>query len=237
MTDAEEPTAERPSADGRAQREPDDETDRPDTTDPDADPGGAGAHERPGQDHGHALAELARVTSPPPPPRRTGVFLDPADLREHVGELLRAILGGYEVDAFGNFTFAHEGARVVVTIGRSPIGPQVGVFSVTNLEVDLTPELGQYLLTANHTLAFGAFSYDVANRAVWLRHSLHGSTLDLPELQSAVAAVATTASQVDGAIRERFGGRLFEDAPDDVQRRVEPPDTSQDGPPNATGYL
>jgi hypothetical protein len=164
------------------------------------------------------------------------VFLDPADLREHVGELLRAILGGYEVDAFGNFTFAHEGARVVVTIGRSPIGPQVGVFSVTNLDVDLTPELAGQLLTANHTMAFGSFSYDVANRAVWLRHTLHGSTLDLPELQSAVAAVATTASRVDDQIRDRFGGRTFEEAPDEVQRRVEPPDTSQETP-GATGYL
>lgn len=195
--------------------------------------GGAGPRGDDGE--ARALAELARAATPPPPPRRTGVFLDPADLREHVGELLRVILGGYEVDAFGNFTFTHEGARVVVTIGRSALGPQVGVFSVTNLDVDLTPELARHLLTANHTLAFGSFSYDTPNRAVWLRHTLHGSTLDLPELQSAVAAVATTASQVDDQIRDRFGGRTFEEAPDDVQR-FEPPDTSE-APRGTTGYL
>ncbi len=189
-------------------------------------------------DQGTELALAGVHEHPPRPPRRTGVFLDPEDLREHVGGLLRAILGGYEVDAFGNFTFTHQGARAFVTVGPSPIGPQVGVFSVTNLDLDLTPELGTFLLTTNHKLGFGAFSYDHQNRAVWLRHTLLGSTLDLPELQSAVAAIATTAAGLDERIRDRFGGRTFQEAPDDVQRRMEPPDATGDGrPPNASGYL
>ena len=192
-----------------------------------------------GSDEGSTeLALAAPHGGPPRPPRRTGVFLDPEDLREHVGGLLRAILGGYEVDAFGNFTFTHEGARAFVTVGPSPIGPQVGVFSVTNLDLDLSPELGNFLLTTNHKLGFGAFSYDQQNRAVWLRHTLLGSTLDLPELQSAVAAIATTAAGLDERIRDRFGGRTFQEAPDDVQRRMEPPDATGDPQhPNARGYL
>ena len=176
---------------------------------------------------------------PPRPPRRTGVFVDADDLREHVGELLRAILGGYEVDAFGNFTFTHEGARVFVTVSGSPIGPQVGVFCVTNLDLDLTPELASFLLTTNHTLGFGSFSYDPNNRAVWLRHSLLGTALDMPELRAAVAAVATTSATLDDAIADRFGGRTFESAPDDVQRRMEPPEPTQEAPApgGASGYL
>lgn len=210
-----------------------------------ADPGRAGPRhpadderpERPHDDRGAAVAPM-RGVAPPRPPRRTGVFLDPEDLREHVGALLRAILGGHEVDAFGNYTFTYEDARVFVTVGGSPIGPQVGVFSVTNLDLDLTPELGRFLLTTNHTLGFGSFSYEPENRAVWLRHTLLGTTLDLPELQSTVAAVATTAASLDDAIRDRFGGRTFQDAPGDVQRRVEPPGTGHDpGLPNASGYL
>ncbi len=205
------------------------------------DPGGAGPrHAGPSHEseHGTALSPTTAGMPPPRPPRRTGVFLDPEDLREHVGGLLRTILGGYEVDAFGNFTFTHEGARAFVTVGPSPIGPQVGVFSVTNLDVDLSPELGSFLLTTNHRLGFGAFSYDPENRAVWLRHTLLGSTLDLPELQSAVAAVATTAAGLDERIRDRFGGRTFQEAPDEVQRRMEPPEASGDArPPNARGYL
>jgi hypothetical protein len=184
-----------------------------------------------------ALERVARDVAPPRPPRRTGVFVDHEELREHVGGLLRAILGGYEVDAFGNFTFVHEHARVVVTVGPSPIGPQVGVFCVTNLDLDLTPQLARFLLTTNHTLGFGSFSYDPGNRAVWLRHSLLGTTLDLPELQAAVAAVATTAAELDHTIQERFGGRTFAEAPSDVQQRMEPPEPAQGGRPNASGYL
>jgi len=198
----------------------------------------AGLGEAPEVPLSAALAAVVPGMRPPRPPRRTGVFVDPEDLRDHVGGLLRAILGGYEVDAFGNFTFVHEGARVFVTVGMSPIGPQVGVFSVTNLDIELTPPLASFLLTTNHTLGFGSFSYDRDNSSVWLRHTLLGTTLDGPELQSAVAAVATTAAQVDDAIKARFGGRTFAEVPDEVQRRVEPPEPRQDGaPPNASGYL
>ncbi|MTV24730.1 hypothetical protein FTX61_04745 [Nitriliruptoraceae bacterium ZYF776] len=225
-----------------------DPTTDPPTPDPDAaeaDRGGAGPpHDEPADPAGQAAATraveaLARAGGPRPP-RRTGVFVDAEDLRTHVGGLLRAILGGYEVDAFGNFTFTHEGARVFVTVGPSPIGPQVGVFSVTNLDVDLTPDLSQFLLTTNHTLGFGAFSYDPDNRAVWLRHTLLGTMLDGPELQSAVASVATTAAHVDTRISERFGGRTFGESPEDVARGFEAPQVNQDPAPrapNASGYL
>ena len=175
------------------------------------------------------------------PPRRTGVFLDPEDLREHVGGLLRVMLGGYQVDAWGNYTFVHEGARIYVTVGASPIGPQVGVFSVTNLDIDLSPGLAAFMATTNHKLGFGALSYDEDNRAVWLRHTLLGTTLDGPELQTAVAAVASTAAHLDDRIAEQFGGRTFDDAPEDVQQATRPPETPQqpypDGPGGASGYL
>jgi hypothetical protein len=196
-------------------------------------PGGDAAH-----GHGTALAELGPAHAGPPPPRRTGVFLDAEDLRDHVSKLVRATLGGHEVDAFGNITFTHDDARVFITVAGSPVGPQVGVFSVTNVEVPYTPELGYFLLTTNHTLGFGAFSYDPRHGAIWLRHTLLGTALDLPELQTAVLAIATTAAGLDHEIKDRFGGRRFQDAPDDVQRRMEPPETDHDGPPpNARGYL
>jgi hypothetical protein len=229
------------ATDGSTPHDPDEPTsptgvDTPD--DPPEDDAVFGPDGDPGSRPSSALAAVAQASSPPRPPRRTGVFLDPEDLRAHVGALLRAILGGYEVDAFGNYTFTHEGARIFVTVSGSPIGPQVGVFSVTNLELELTPDLAGFLLTTNHTLGFGAFSYDTGNRAVWLRHTLLGTTLDGPELQTAVAAVATTAARLDHPIRDRFGGRTFADAPDDVQRGVEPPRVDPEPPaPNASGYL
>lgn len=230
--------------DGQADPRPDTEPDPgPDTgPGPDAradESSRSGGSRAPGQvagGPGAAIAPVAGEMRPPRPPRRTGVFVDHEDLRDHVGGLLRVILGGYEVDAWGNFTFRHDQARVFVTVGPSPIGPQVGVLSVTNLDLELSPELGGFLLTTNHQLGFGAFSYDPDNRAVWLRHTLLGTTLDGPELQSAVAAVASTAAHFDDAIRDRFGGRAFHDAPDDVQQRTRPPEPRAQ-PPSAGGYL
>lgn len=191
---------------------------------------------------GAALQAHRDVPRPQPPPRRTGVFVDPGELREHVGGLLRVMLGGYQVDAFGNFTFVHDGARVYVTVGGSPIGPQVGVFSVTNVDIDLGPQLAAFMATTNHTLGFGALSYDAENRAVWLRHTLLGTTLDGPELQTAVAAVASTAARIDDHIAKTFGGRTFDDAPQEVQNQTRPPETPQTSyregdSANVTGYL
>lgn len=207
---------------------------------PDAAPSHTAGHAAGGP--GAQLEHVQQMPRPPGPPRRTGVFLDPEDLREHVGGLLRVMLGGYQVDAWGNYTFVHEGARVYVTVGASPIGPQVGVFSVTNLDVDLTPPLAAFMATTNHKLGFGSLSFDADNRAVWLRHTLLGTTLDGPELQSAVAAIASTAAHLDDHIAEQFGGRTFDDAPEDVQQATRPPETPQqaypeEGSGGVTGYL
>lgn len=214
---------------------------QPEATGPALD-GGPTADEQPEHDGGAPRAELQvqrrESSTPARPPKRTGVFVDPDDLRVHVGELLRAFLGSYQVDTFGNFTFTHEDARVFVTVGMTPIGPQVGVFSITNVDLDLTPPLGTFLLTTNHKLGFGSFSYDPDSSTVWLRHSLLGTTLDGPELQSAVAAVASTAAHFDDVIRDRFGGRAFHDAPEEVQNQARPPDPGdQEDYPNASGYL
>lgn len=236
-----EPTSDAPTGDGPA-GEPDDDA----TPEEESGAGTGDATEGPpmgaeGQVAGGPGALQLRGSFPgmPSPPRRTGVFLDADDLRDHVGHLLRVMLGGYEVDAFGNFTFVHDSARVFVTVGGSPIGPQVGVFSVTNLDIALTPPLAAFIATTNHRLGFGALSYDTDNHAVWLRHTLLGTALDAPELQAAVAAVASTAAHLDDQIVEQFGGRTFNDAPADMQRSARPPDPLQEAfrEGGATGYL
>lgn len=230
------PWAGRDRDDDQGQAQEESEPPAPDP-DPDHDEGERGAGQAAGGP-GSELTTLPPGMAPPRPPRRTGVFLDPADLRVHVGDLLRAILGGYQVDAWGNFTFTHEQARVFVTVGVTPMGPQVGVFSITNVEVPFTETLARFLLANNHRLAFGSFSYDDDNRAVWLRHSVLGATLDAPELQSAVVAIASAAAHFEPIIRERFGGRAFHDVPEHQQRQTKPPETpDQPYPTGASGYL
>lgn len=179
----------------------------------------------------------AQGIEPAPPPRRTGVFVDTEELRAYVGQLLRAMLGGYEVDALGNMTFTAQGARIFVTVAPGPLGPQVGVFSITNIGVRLVPDLSAFLLRTNHRMAFGAFSYDPEQGGIWLRHSLLGGTLDGPELRGAILSVASTASQVADLVSEKFGGGTFEDEPEDVRRNVHPPEPSDDDDVNASGYL
>ena len=212
--------------------------DEPTEEAPDTDP----AEESPAADTTDVPHELeARPNGgmrPPEPPRRTGVFVHADDLREYVGGLLRSMLGGYEADAFGNFTFVHEDARIFITVGPSPVGPHVGVFSVTNVDVDLTPDLAAFLLTTNHQLGFGAFSYDHENRAVWLRHTLLGTTLDAPELHTAVAAVANTAHQANKAITQQFNGGSFPTADPPTEDTPRPPRATTDPDlTNPTGYL
>lgn len=173
----------------------------------------------------------------PQPPRRTGVFLDPRVLREHVSDLLRTIVGTYRVDPFGNFSFDHESARVFVTVTGGPMGPMVGVFSVTNTGLELSPELARWMATTNHGLVLGTLSWDTDNDAVWLRHNLLGSHLDAVELHTAVQAVASAAAQVDNEIQSRFGGHRFRDRNDESDD--EGLADVDDGPPatNTTGYL
>jgi hypothetical protein len=232
-----QPNIEEPPWAGRERDETDEAETPTEEAAPDEDADDEDADDESANHQRRELDEIRDVPIPPTPPKRTGVFLDPDDLREHVGGLLRVMLGGYQVDAFGNYTFTHDGARVFVTVGASPIGPQVGVFSVTNLDIDLTPPLAAFLLGTNHKLGFGAFSYDPDNRAVWLRHTLLGTMLDGPELHAAVAAVASTAAHLDDHIARNFGGRTFDESSEEVQQATKPPETPQEAYPNASGYL
>lgn len=179
----------------------------------------------------------AKGVQPGPPPRRTGVFVDADELRAYVGQLLQAMLGGYEVDALGNMTFTAEGARIFVTVGSGQLGPQVGVFSITNIDVELVPDLATFLLRTNLRMAFGSFAYEPEQGGIWLRHTLLGGTLDGPELRGAILAIASTASQVADMIADKFGTGSFEDEPEDVRRNVHPPEPTDDDTYSAAGYL
>ena len=187
-----------------------------------------------------ARGQVASMQGIPRPPRRTGVFLDPQDLRSHVSDLLRSIVGPHTVDPFGNFMFDHESVRVFVTVSGSPIGPIVGVFSVTNADLELDAGLATWLARTNHRLLLGTLSWDDDNDAVWLRHNVLGTYLDAPELQAAVRSVSTAAVAVASEVHERFGGRRFGDEDGDENPPMhhemgEDLDTAHHT--NTTGYL
>ena len=76
---------------------------------------------------------------------------------------------------------------------------------------------------------------------MWLWYILFGIIFDGSELQTAVAAIASMAAHLDDHIVEQFGGRTFDDAPEDVQQATRPPETPQqpypDDATNVSGYL
>ena len=77
----------------------------------------------------------------------------------------------------------------------------------------LDPELTEFLLRENARLQFGGFGLDGDGDIVF-EHSLVGSTCDVDEILSALAAVSMAADAYDNRIVERWGGRRAIDLDD-----------------------
>ena len=137
-----------------------------------------------------------------------------------------------EVDTDGDFTFPFETTRVFVGVRALRGGPLViRVFAITNVGVEPSPGLGLFLATTNFTLAFGRFSLDAHNNAVWFEHNLPGDAFADGELALIVRMVAQTADEFDERIQEMFGGDLFN--PPGEAGPAEAPKEA----PGAAGYL
>ena len=155
--------------------------------------------------------------SPAAPPRPEGEPAPVTTLRETIEKTLTSSVGGYATDERNNYLIGLDSARVfvvptwldnekeVVTVAR--------VFAITNLDVPVTAELTSWLLAKNLEFVFGAFALDVEGGAIWFNHNLLGGNLEGPELEAALHAVAQTADRFDDEIKERFGGRLYIEAP------------------------
>lgn len=153
-------------------------------------------------------------------------------------ERVKAVLGtiidmaGVEVDTDGDFTFPFESTRVFVGVRSLRGGPLVvRVFAITNVGVEPSPGLGLFLATTNFTLAFGRFSLDGHNNAVWFEHNLPGEAFADEELELIIRMVAQTADEFDDRIKEMFGGELF-NPPGEAGPAEAPKDA-----PGAAGYL
>jgi hypothetical protein len=88
----------------------------------------------------------------------------------------------------------------------------VRVWSITNVDLPITPELTRFLVTTNAQLAFGGLHLDPRRPSVIMAHSLLGDYLNRAELQVAIAGVAGTADRFAPEIKQRFGGKLFTEA-------------------------
>lgn len=119
-------------------------------------------------------------------------------------------------DVFGDFAMVSDD-RPVVMVGVGSAIAQVAVYPWGNddatictrayvvMNVELTPDLMRYLLTANDRMRFGAFGVD-DDGDIFFEHSIVGSTCDREELKASVMAVATTADRLDDEIVAKWGG-------------------------------
>ena len=77
-------------------------------------------------------------------------------------------------------------------------------YVVTNVE--LKPNLMEFLLRENSNMRFGAFGID-KNDNIIFEHTIVGSTCDRPELEASVKTVLKVADEYDDKIVEQWGGQ------------------------------
>jgi hypothetical protein len=151
---------------------------------------------------------------PYPKPRPKGEPPGVLKVREVVEAQLAKMFDRYLVNEPGNYVLGLDSARVfVVPTWLDDEQTVIRIFAITNLDVPVTAELTKYLLAQNLEFVLGAFALDAENGAVWFNHNLLGSHMTAEEFESSLAAVAETADRFDNEIKERFGGRLYVEAP------------------------
>jgi hypothetical protein len=131
--------------------------------------------------------------------------------RDRVASMLAALVGPVQFAPGGDLSFPFESTRVFVNVGSLADGSAVvNVFAFTNLNLDPTPELYEFVATHAGDWVFGhlALSVDGGKGSLIFRHTLLADYLDDAELASAVRAVAVTANDIDDQIKEQFGGSL-----------------------------
>lgn len=108
----------------------------------------------------------------------------------------------------------------------------VRILAITNVGVEVTPDLGVFLARLNFGLMFGRFALDVEHEAIWFDETLLGGHTDDEELRFAIEVVANTARAWDEQLKQLFGGLTRREAK--AQQRASVPRSVK---PGQGGYL
>ena len=87
----------------------------------------------------------------------------------------------------------------------------IRIFAITNVAVNVTPELGLILARLNFGLMFGRFALDAEHRSIWFDESLLGDQIREQELTFAIRMVASTANDWDDRLKQMFGGATYQE--------------------------
>ncbi len=138
-----------------------------------------------------------------------------------------------EHDADGDWFYPYGSAQVVVAPRALPGAPAVvRVFAVTNIGVNVSPELAMFLANLNVQLLFGRWGLDAMHRAVWVDETLLAQDLTPAAFRFALDTVAKLADQFDSQIGQMFGGATFVEA-----RQRQSGEEMKAMKPGAGGYL
>ena len=148
------------------------------------------------------------------------------DLRRRVESVLVEVMGKVpEQDVDEDYLLPIGDVQVVVAPRAVPGGPAlVRVFAVTNVGVNVTPELGLFLARLNFGLMFGRFALDTEHRSIWFDETLLGDELNEEALRFAIKVVSTTADDWDDRLKQMFGGLSHQE----VSRGVAPRQARRD---------
>ncbi len=117
-----------------------------------------------------------------------------------------------EQDADGDYVLPLGDVHVIVAPRATPAAAVVvRVFAVTNVGVNVVPELGLLLARLNFGLAFGRFALDAEHRSIWVDETLLGEHFSDEELRFTVEVVAKTADDWDDRLKQMFGGATYEE--------------------------
>jgi hypothetical protein len=133
-----------------------------------------------------------------------------AVVRDKVQTYLRELVGRFEVDEDGDYSFRDGSARLFVSVSELGERAVVDIWSILALDVPESPELYEFVATTSYR--FGSLlarKQDDGKLRVLLTHSLLGDFLDPDELKMAAVMIGTTADDVDDEVRSRFGGVRF----------------------------
>ncbi len=147
--------------------------------------------------------------------------------------LVKIAKGPLEKDADGDYVLPVQDVHVIVAPRVMPGGPVVvRVFAITNVGVNVTPELGLFLARMNFGLMFGRFALDTEHRSIWFDEVLLGDQVNDELVEFMVKVVASTADDWDDRLKQMFGGATYQEVLQNRTGEAAPPIK-----PGTGGYL
>lgn len=134
--------------------------------------------------------------------------------RSRIEAVVTQILGREaERDADGDYVLPVDDVHLTVA-PRATLDGQIviRVFAITNVGVNVAPELGLFLARLNFGQMFGRFALDTEHRSIWCDETLLGEQFREEELRFAIKVVASTADQWDDPLKQMFGGVTYQEA-------------------------